>query len=144
LRPLSQRPDERLMGEILGLVEVPGVRVHLHGERVRVGLVERLEVRAHHSSTAPRRLGSPRAPAPCRPRGSHQTRASRLGGSLPSDDRSVHARTAVPALHWLMAGTDVIRALEKRYQSYFATRPAMTFAVATHEGEKHTFGPGEP
>lgn len=43
-----------------------------------------------------------------------------------------------------MAGTDVIRALEKRYQSYFATRPAMTFAVATHEGEKHTFGPGEP
>lgn len=43
-----------------------------------------------------------------------------------------------------MAGTDVIHALDKRYRAYFAHRPPVSFTVTTHDGEKHTFGAGEP
>ncbi len=43
-----------------------------------------------------------------------------------------------------MAGTDVVRTLDRRYRSYFSDRPPVTFAVTTLDGEKHTFGPGEP
>src|SRR5215471_18926408 len=36
-------------------------------------------------------------------------------------------------------------ALARRYQDFFASRPAVPFAVATGVGDPvHTFGPGEP
>jgi cyclopropane-fatty-acyl-phospholipid synthase len=43
-----------------------------------------------------------------------------------------------------MTGNDVIRTLDKRYHAYFATRPPVSFGVSTPEGQKQTFGPGEP
>jgi cyclopropane-fatty-acyl-phospholipid synthase len=43
-----------------------------------------------------------------------------------------------------MAGTDLLRTLNKRYRAYFAHRAPVTFAVATHDGLKQTFGTGEP
>ena len=42
-----------------------------------------------------------------------------------------------------MAGTDLLRALDKRYRAYFAHRAPVTFAVATHDSFD-TFGTGEP
>jgi cyclopropane-fatty-acyl-phospholipid synthase len=39
----------------------------------------------------------------------------------------------------------LIRTLDRRYGTYFADRPPVTFAVAAPgEGQAHTFGPGEP
>ncbi len=39
---------------------------------------------------------------------------------------------------------DVFRVLDKRYHAYFAHRPPVSFGVSTPDGQKHTFGPGEP
>ena len=38
----------------------------------------------------------------------------------------------------------MISALQRRYQSFFATRPAVPFAVADVGGEPHRFGTGDP
>lgn len=43
-----------------------------------------------------------------------------------------------------MAASDVISALQRRYQTFFASQPAVPFAVAPAGGPAHTFGPGEP
>jgi cyclopropane-fatty-acyl-phospholipid synthase len=43
-----------------------------------------------------------------------------------------------------MASTSVIHTLDKRYRSYFAYRPPVSFTVQTPEGRKHTFGPDQP
>jgi cyclopropane-fatty-acyl-phospholipid synthase len=43
-----------------------------------------------------------------------------------------------------MTEADVIARLERRYNSYFADRRPVTFAVTTLSGVKHTFGSGEP
>ena len=39
---------------------------------------------------------------------------------------------------------DAIDALQRRYETFFATRPAMPFAVARAGGPAHTFGTGDP
>ncbi|GAA4685958.1 class I SAM-dependent methyltransferase [Phytohabitans rumicis] len=43
-----------------------------------------------------------------------------------------------------MAGTDMIAALQRRYQEFFASRPAVPFAVAAVGGAAHRFGSGDP
>jgi cyclopropane-fatty-acyl-phospholipid synthase len=44
-----------------------------------------------------------------------------------------------------MTASDVIAALQRRYQTFFATEPAVPFAVATAAaGPAHVFGAGEP
>jgi len=40
--------------------------------------------------------------------------------------------------------SDVIAALQRRYQTFFATEPAIPFAVATGSGSAHLFGSGDP
>ncbi|HEX6498278.1 MAG TPA: class I SAM-dependent methyltransferase [Micromonosporaceae bacterium] len=42
-----------------------------------------------------------------------------------------------------MAPGDIFSALQRRYQTFFATRPAIPFAVAA-DGSVRSFGPGEP
>ena len=43
-----------------------------------------------------------------------------------------------------MTASDVIAALQRRYQTFFATTPAVPFAVATPARSPHVFGTGEP
>ena len=43
-----------------------------------------------------------------------------------------------------MVNTDIVRPLDRRYRAYFTDRAPVTFSVATPDGNKHTFGPGEP
>jgi cyclopropane-fatty-acyl-phospholipid synthase len=43
-----------------------------------------------------------------------------------------------------MTASDVIAALQRRYQTFFATTSAVPFAVATAAGSPHVFGTGEP
>ena len=43
-----------------------------------------------------------------------------------------------------MNASDVIAALQRRYQTFFATEPAIPFAVATGSGSAHLFGSGDP
>ncbi len=43
-----------------------------------------------------------------------------------------------------MASTDVLNALQRRYQTYFADRPSVPFAVAHAGSPAHSLGIGEP
>jgi cyclopropane-fatty-acyl-phospholipid synthase len=43
-----------------------------------------------------------------------------------------------------MTASDVIAAVQRRYQTFFATEPAVPFAVATAAGSPHVFGTGDP
>lgn len=43
-----------------------------------------------------------------------------------------------------MAGSDVIRAFNRRYHEFFATRTPVTFGVAVDGAPPHVFGPGTP
>ncbi|MEV4756719.1 class I SAM-dependent methyltransferase [Micromonospora sp. NPDC049559] len=43
-----------------------------------------------------------------------------------------------------MAASQLVNALQRRYDTFFATRPAMPFAVATVGTPAHTFGNGTP
>ena len=75
--PSGQCPDERLVGQVLGLVHVADVRVHLDRERMDMRGVELFEVPAHPASP-PYEVGG--APAGCRR--VPNTRASHHAGSL--------------------------------------------------------------
>jgi cyclopropane-fatty-acyl-phospholipid synthase len=43
-----------------------------------------------------------------------------------------------------VAATDVVRALDRRYRTYFDTRSPVSFAVKPLDAPAHTFGPAEP
>ena len=43
-----------------------------------------------------------------------------------------------------VAATDLVRALDKRYRTYFESRSPVSFAVQPLAGPAHTFGPAEP
>ncbi|MFY1694470.1 MULTISPECIES: class I SAM-dependent methyltransferase [unclassified Solwaraspora] len=43
-----------------------------------------------------------------------------------------------------MAPTDMVGALRRRYDSFFASRPPVPFAVVDEAGAEHHFGPGAP
>jgi cyclopropane-fatty-acyl-phospholipid synthase len=43
-----------------------------------------------------------------------------------------------------MAASNMISKLERRYRAFFTTRPPVTFGVCTPDGQKHTFGTGDP
>jgi cyclopropane-fatty-acyl-phospholipid synthase len=62
----------------------------------------------------------------------------------PADCKQDHPRTRLGVYIGDMAGSDVLRTLDRRYHSYFAARPPVTFAVTMLDGHKHTFGTGTP
>ena len=43
-----------------------------------------------------------------------------------------------------VTASDVVAALQRRYQTFFATEPAIPFAVAPAAGSAHAFGAGDP
>jgi cyclopropane-fatty-acyl-phospholipid synthase len=43
-----------------------------------------------------------------------------------------------------VAAKDLVGVLDRRYRTYFASRPGPTFRLQPISGQPHTFGPGEP
>jgi cyclopropane-fatty-acyl-phospholipid synthase len=43
-----------------------------------------------------------------------------------------------------VADSDLLRALDRRYRTFFASRPPVSFSVRPPDGQPHTFGPDEP